>query len=367
VPLFAEIAKHADFDFTVVLTAPKSKHRPHWKTRTENLPFKVLTMKGLNIALSYSSSLSISFGLLPSLIRGKPDVIICNGFSLSAIQVYFYARVFKKKYIIWSEGTAITERRMGFLRHWIRKLLARHASAFIDAGTLAREYIQSLLPAESQTPFFRSYNCVDASLFTTCSGNNSGSPQPIKQSQKLLFVGQLIERKGVRMLLNVYRDILQKTFDTVGLVLVGEGPLKQDVECFIRDNISARIELCGQVPYGDVNRYYIECSAFMLLSLWDCNPLVLFEALHSGIPIICSDRAGNACDFIVPGENGYIVDPTDKTGIVTCVQEVLGWDSEKRLNAARASQRLVAAANYSASAQAFFEVCHAVVKIDCEI
>jgi len=322
----------------------------------------VLTMKGLNVALSYGSSLSVSFGLLPALVRDKPDVVICNGFSLSAVQVYVYARVFKKRYIVWSEGTEITDLSAGALRKCFRRLLARHADAFIDAGTLSREYVQSLLPQDSSVRFFRSYNCVDASLFTSCSEDISDSWQLSQSPQKLLFVGQLIERKGVRMLLDVYRDILQKSSDAVGLILVGDGPLRQDVECFTRDNESATVELRGQVPYEDVGRCYSECSIFMLLSQSDCNPLVLFEALHAGIPIICSGRAGNSCDFIIPGENGFIVDPTDRKSIVRLTLEILGWGIEKRLNATRVSKRLVAAANYSSSSQAFLDACHAVME-----
>ena len=39
----------------------------------------------------------------------------------------------------------------------------------------------------------------------------------------------------------------------------------------------------------------------ILLSLYDPNPLVIFEALACGIPIICSERAGNAVDFVIDG------------------------------------------------------------------
>ena len=49
----------------------------------------------------------------------------------------------------------------------------------------------------------------------------------------------------------------------------------------------------------------------MLLSVYDCNPLVIFEALAAGLPTICSEHAGNAADFIADGKNGFIVDPED--------------------------------------------------------
>jgi glycosyltransferase involved in cell wall biosynthesis len=363
VPLFAEIAKSGGYDFTVVLTAPKCKHRPYWRLEGETMPFKVRVMKGVNIALSDDASVSVSLGLLPSLVWNKPDVVICNGFGISTLIVFVYCNIFRKKYVVWSEATVITEQHHGVrgLRKWLRKLVARHAHAFIDAGTLAREYIRSLLPANPETPFFRSYNCIDSSVFSSNPANPSDIQETSATFPKLLFVGRLNERKGVPMLLEVYRDVLGKTAGPVGLMLVGEGPLRPLVEQCVRDVPSARVELHGQIHHRDVALYYNECSVFVLLSLWDCNPLVLFEALHAGVPIVCTNCAGNAVDFIREGENGYIVDPTDKAQVVTAVLDILSWDSTKRTYCRRVSLEQAAKANYRDSAMAFVGACDAVL------
>ena len=171
VRLFEEIAKNADFDFRLVLAAPKCRHRPYWDHDRKSLPFPILIMKGVNISSSFDSSLSISLGLVPSLIWRRPDVVICGGLGLSTLLVFFYAKLFNKKYIVWSEATPVTERyrrNVGRVKSRLRALLASGAGAFIDAGTHSREYIQSLLSERSRVPFFRSYNCVDGSAFSSC-------------------------------------------------------------------------------------------------------------------------------------------------------------------------------------------------------
>jgi len=365
VPLFAEIAKRADFDFSVVLTAPKCRHRPHWKAKAELMPFKVLTMKGLNVALSDSCSVSISLGLLPSLIHRRPDILICSGLGLSTLMVFIYSKLFNKKYIMWSESTEITERlrRVSRLRKWGRRVLASNADAFIDAGRLSREYLQSLLPGNLRVPFFRSYNCVDGSAFSSQLGNisnYSGTADP--GCRKILFVGRLNVNKGVPMLLEVYRDLVKLSDVPVDLVLVGEGPLEEYVREFRCKNALAGIHLEGQVSYAEAARYYKMCDVFVLLSRADCNPLVIFEALNAGIPIVCSGNAGNAPDFIVPGENGYIVNPEDRDSIVRCVLDVLNWDAAKRTACKQVSREQVAKANYEDSAAAFIEACKAVFR-----
>jgi len=365
VPLFAEVAKTTDFDFCVVLTAAKSKHRPHWKTKAEFMPFKVLTMKGLNFRWSEDASVSISLSLFPSLILRRPDVVICSGFSLSTFSVFLYTRLLRKKYIIWSEATEVTERwrRVSRLRKQFRRLLVAGADAFVDAGTLSREYLQTLIPMGRRAPFFRSYNCVERSAF---SSDMKCTPKANKTnretSRKILFVGQLIVRKGIPMLLEVYKKLVRMSSVSLELVLIGEGPLEQYIRGFKRENNLARIYLEGQVSYVEVARYYKTFDVFVLLSRADCNPLVIFEALHAGIPIVCSENAGNAPDFIVPGKNGYIVNPEDKDSIVQCLSDVLKWDTAKRAECARVSREQVTKANYKDSAAAFIEAFKAVFR-----
>jgi glycosyltransferase involved in cell wall biosynthesis len=238
--------------------------------------------------------------------------------------------------------------------------LARNADAFIDAGTLSRRYLESLIPNGLSRPFFRAFNCVDDLVF---SSNSEGCPEgdldiPNMPAQNILFVGRLNENKGIPTLLEVYQEVVTNCQEEPGLFLVGEGPLKTHVQKYKHERGLSKIYIQGQVTYDRVVRYYRTCDVFVLLSLSDCNPLVVLEALHCGIPIVCTDRAGNAPDFIVSGENGYIVDPTDKERIVQCITEVLNWDSEKRNCAARLSKELVKKANYADSAEAFVSACH---------
>jgi len=366
VPLFAEVAKTADFDFTVVLTAPKCRHRPHWKTKVELMPFKVLTMKGLNFRWSEGTSVSISLSLFPSLILRRPDVVVCSGFSLATLLVFLYARLLRKKYIIWSEATEVTERcrRVSRLRTQLRRLLIACADAFVDAGTLSREYLQTLIPAGRRAPFFRSYNCVDRSAFSsdmTCTPKANETNR--LASRKMLFVGQMIARKGVPMLLEVYKELVRKSSVSLELILIGEGSLEEYVREFKCKNSLAGIRLEGQVSYVDVARYYKICDVFVLLTRVDCNPLVIFEALHAGVPIVCSENAGNAPDFIVSGQNGYIVNPEDRNSIVSCLSDVLKWDAAKRAECARVSREQVAKANYEDSAAAFIKAYEAVLRV----
>jgi glycosyltransferase involved in cell wall biosynthesis len=360
IKLFETISKNANFDFSVVLTAKKCKHRPHWNFDTEKVPFKIQTMRGVNIALSYEKSFSFSFGLMSKLITDRPDVVICGGFNSATLITYFYKRFFGGKYIVWSESTEITERRICKAKLVLRRLLARNADAFIDAGTLSRQYLESLIPEGLGRPFFRAFNCVDGLAFSSNSEDyrQDNLASSTISSHNILFVGRLNENKGIPMLLEVYQEVVNNCEKEPGLFLVGEGPLMARAQKYKYERGLSKIYIEGRVSYDRVVRYYRTCDVFVLLSLSDCNPLVVLEALHCGIPIICTNRAGNAPDFIVPGENGYIVDPTDKDAIVQDVMTVLSWDAQKRDSAAQLSKELVKKANYDDSAEAFVRACN---------
>jgi glycosyltransferase involved in cell wall biosynthesis len=90
--------------------------------------------------------------------------------------------------------------------------------------------------------------------------------------------------------------------------------------------------------------------------------LVLFEALAAGIPILFSNRIGNAVDFVKDGENGYIVDPFDAEAITLKAIELLKWDSAKRERAAILSRNITKKANYHDSGKAFAEACRMALK-----
>jgi len=260
----------------------------------------------------------------------------------------------------------VTERwqRVGRLRKQFRRLLVAGADAFVDAGTLSRKYLQTLIPAGRRAPFFRSYNCVDRSAFSsdmTCTPKANETNRAT--SRKILFVGLMTVRKGIPRLLEVYKELVRMSSVSLELVLVGEGPLEQYIRGFKRENDLARIYLEGQVSYVEIARYYKMCDVFVLLTRADCNPLVIFEALHAGIPIVCSENAGNAPDFIVPEKNGYIVNPEDRDSIVWCLSDVLNWDMAKRTECALVSREQVAKANFEDSAAAFIKACEAVLRV----
>jgi glycosyltransferase involved in cell wall biosynthesis len=352
IKLFERMAAEPGVDFEVMLLAKEMKNLPHWKVQLDEMPFKARKIEGINIYIGYERILCLNPRLLLHLFIERPDVVICAGFSFATVCALIYRILYVGRYVVWMEGTEFTEGMRSRLRVAVRRLLVRFASAFVDAGKLSRHYLLSLLPSNSDIPFFTSYNCIESSRFR---------PDPLRSEEvaalrakftgkAILCVGQLVERKGVLKLLEVYGKLPEQTKNGVGLVFVGTGPLEVKLRSYCEQHGLNNVYLEGLVAYDRIPLYYWMSDLLVMISTEDPNPLVIFEALTAGLPVVCSNRLGNAVDFVKNGENGFVVDPLDVDQIAARITEVLGWSTPQRERSAAVSTELVAKANYDEAA-----------------
>jgi glycosyltransferase involved in cell wall biosynthesis len=367
IPLFTKVAQADGVDFTLLLTARGHANYQQWEDLWRDPPFKCVLVPGWRFRLKSDTDSGFNPALFGALLRRRPDVVICSGFSLNTILAIAYKLLFGKRVVVWTEATATTESFLSYprLRESIRRFLARFVDGFIDAGTQAREYAQHLLPKRRRAPFFRSYNAVDNDSFARrCEAfrEDAAAFEAFRRRfapRNILFSGQLIERKNVALMIDVYAEILRRTGEPVGLIVLGQGPLKEYLRERKRTEALDHLYLEGFQLAEEYCKYFAAADAFMLLSVYDCNPLVIFEALAAGLPTLCSKNAGNAADFIADGENGYVVDPADPDEIVSRALSILARSDRPAM--AAAGRRLVAKANYDSASAAFVDAARAVM------
>jgi len=106
----------------------------------------------------------------------------------------------------------------------------------------------------------------------------------------LLYVGRMSEQKNPYLLLDFYNKILHIKKD-VSLVMVGKGPLLTDLKKYIIERNIPNIIFFGYVQDSVLNLIFSACDAFILASRYEGNPLVILEAISSGLPCIVQDIA----------------------------------------------------------------------------
>lgn len=132
-------------------------------------------------------------------------------------------------------------------------------------------------------------NCVDVGAANPPAG-------PIRN---LIFVGLLVERKGLLTLL----DALETTMPPdATLTVVGDGPQRQQAEGRVtRRGLADRVRFLGF--RGDVPELLLDHDALVLPSTMEQQPLVVAEAMAAGKPVVATDTGGVADMLGVPGDD----------------------------------------------------------------
>jgi L-malate glycosyltransferase len=136
------------------------------------------------------------------------------------------------------------------------------------------------------------------------------------------FIGQMVPRKGLRLLFEALGDLQHYPWK---LLLVGSGPLEQEIREKWMPGLPGRVVLVPAVPYEQVNRYFRCLDIFVLPSqttpTWkEQFGLALAQAMMLGIASIGSD-CGAISDTLGPG--GAIIQQHDAEGLRQALENFL--------------------------------------------
>lgn len=131
---------------------------------------------------------------------------------------------------------------------------------------------------------------VDTTFFT-----NAKKDLQLKSKLKikgpfLLFVGALVENKGIKHLLRAFNKILLSCPSTT-LVVIGKGALEDELKEFVESkNIFKNVRFINKyIPYEDLPKYFATCDICILPSLSEGFPITFMEAVSSGAYTIVTE------------------------------------------------------------------------------
>jgi glycosyltransferase involved in cell wall biosynthesis len=158
----------------------------------------------------------------------------------------------------------------------------------------------------------------------------SGSPSVVpwdERSDTALFVGRLSEEKGVEYLIRAWLELGARA---PLLRIIGDGPLRADLDRLARSRGPANIEFLGAAVPQTVMREVAVAKMLIVPSIWfEGFPMVLLEALAAGTPCAVSN-IGSPPTIIEDGTNGLVFEARSSKAIADLCARV--WDDDVLLS-----------------------------------
>ena len=137
----------------------------------------------------------------------------------------------------------------------------------------------------------------------------------------VLSVGRLSEQKAYDRLIRVHASLRQRGVEH-HLVILGEGPERGQLECLAAQlEVSDSCFLPGNM--SDPQVWMNASTVFALSSRYEGLPLVLIEALNSGIPIAAMDCPSGPREILDGGACGLLVPPDDESALANAIENLL--------------------------------------------
>lgn len=234
--------------------------------------------------------------------RGLPDpkafdIVVMNSLVSFTAQWLMRFRLGGTPWYFWGEKQRAPA--PGF-RQAVRDFLAaplHHAAGIAGIGSHAEADYRARFPgvAHYSIPYY-----CDLRPFLD-------APRPARNADEtvFLFCGQMIERKGVDLLVAAFEKIVSGGANAK-LLLVGR---EADLPRFLsaaNPETRARITYAGFQSPEELPRYFAQADVFVLPSRYEGWGVVVNQALGAGLPIVCSDAVGAGHDLVEEGTNGLI-------------------------------------------------------------
>lgn len=113
-----------------------------------------------------------------------------------------------------------------------------------------------------------------------------------EEDKLVMYVGRLIERKGIRALVAAFRTVLSRV-PGAQLLLIGDGPLRGYCERMATTGgLGEHLKIVTQMPDSLLYATYQAADVFVLPSISETCPTVVLEALFFGCQVVTTDIPG---------------------------------------------------------------------------
>ena len=218
--------------------------------------------------------------------------------------------------------------------NWLRSVIIKRSDiTFISADKKTfNEFVRNF-SEEINKKIVRIPNCADPKIFRprgkVISRKKLNLPIDVKI---IIFAGRITYIKDPFLAIYAFQEFLSN-FDYNSLLLfLGEGELLNECQKIVKKlKIEKKVLFLGRKQRDELAEYLSASDVFILTSKAEGIPIVLIEALMSGLPVVSTEISGIK-DLVKDGYNGFIVKERKPKAIAHKIWEVLDGRAERMGN-----------------------------------
>ena len=211
------------------------------------------------------------------------------------------------------------------------------------------------------------YNGVDTDHFCNSNGTKIAGGNCKK---RLLFVGRVSPEKGVHVLLEAFKNVIEKYPDAELEIVGPQGipPLESIVglsdetkikelarfysgsyHSYLQDGLclglSSQVSFIGSVPHLALPRYYSNADILINPSLYEAFGMTLVESMACQVPVIAT-RVGGMVEIVEDGKSGVLVEPDTSSALAEAILNLLSDEDLRKSMGIAARKRAVELFSY---------------------
>ena len=276
-----------------------------------------LVTKATSYGIFRSVPISFDYFTKSKMVHDFDIVHIHIPFPLAVLSLLF--RNYKGKIIISWHSEIVRQKFLGFFYKPIRNTLVRRADKIL-IGSLSLLNNSKVLQKRKEKCVLIPYAIQDDFVEETINDITKRNNQC--EQTEVLFVGRLVYYKGCSVLLDAFKNINRN----VRLTIVGDGPLKKQLDKKIRDeHMQDRVIIRDRVLDDELKELFNSSHIFVLPSITsnETYGLVQLEAMTYGLPVINTLLPTGVPEVSINGITGITVTPQNVEELRQALQTLI--------------------------------------------